>query len=116
MYKAILVQDGEGCDYTIGCGISIIDLHALSSDEAYKELKREVIGEWDEKDGRFYGEYMDEQRLESATLIKVIETIQPDISAWYAEAEKIVENHKNSANVNAEKAELERLKKKYGEV
>lgn len=37
-YKAYLYQEG-GCDYTIGCGIRVIDIEASNIEEAQKELK-----------------------------------------------------------------------------
>ena len=37
-YKAYLTQEGEGCDYTIGCAQTVIDIHANNIGDAKQKL------------------------------------------------------------------------------
>lgn len=39
IYKAYLKQQGEGCDYTIGCAQTVIEIEAQNIDEAKQKLK-----------------------------------------------------------------------------
>ena len=42
-YKAYLKQDGEGCDYTIGCGQTIVELQANNKEEAKEKLTQLIM-------------------------------------------------------------------------
>ena len=41
-YKLYLRQAGNGCDYMIGCGSTMIDLNATTKEKAIKEAKRQI--------------------------------------------------------------------------
>jgi len=105
MYKAILVQDGEGCDYTIGCGINVYDIHADFEDDALDELHKIVINEFN----------YDECRLKSATLLCLTKKVDAPVEQWYEQDKQQKDAEKYQEVENGEKAELERLKAKYGE-
>ena len=118
MYMAILEQDDEGCGHTIGCGTVVVELEALSIVKALAELKKIVIGTWDEKLGYFdagYGTDEDDERaLKSAMLIYVNYRQTPDIKDWYREAAQIIEAHKKGETDDAERRQYDRLKLKFG--
>lgn len=39
-FVAIMEQEGEGCDYTIGCGISTMEFSAESAEAALEQVKK----------------------------------------------------------------------------
>ncbi len=112
MFLAYLNQ-GQGCDYTIGCGFKIIQLEAGTHEEALKELQEKIVGQWNEDDKRFYEGYTGESALETATLYDVSNITCVPIEKWYKEAREQEEYAKNKVNEQNEKKELQRLKKKY---
>jgi phosphoenolpyruvate carboxylase len=89
-YIAILRQDGEGCDYTIGCGINTIEFEANDALEAGLKLKEIVRENYNNS----------ERKLKSAK--------------WYSAFE--TENLKRvmEEQTRKELLELERLQQKYG--
>ena len=52
-YIAWIIQNGEGCDYTIGCGHNLYELKAETGEEAIAEVKamtvETVCFEWSER-------------------------------------------------------------------
>jgi len=64
IYKAYLKQSGEGCDYTIGCAQTIIDIEAQSIDEAKQKLYQEIEES-----------YTGEQELELCELYEINEVV-----------------------------------------
>lgn len=102
-YKAFISQ-GAGCDYTIACGETIININAESIDEARQKLL-EIVKE----------EYSPEsRRLESAELFEVAEVFAVDLTEIY----KRIDNAENEAHQKrkeeAERKEFERLRSKFG--
>lgn len=71
-YKAYLVQSGEGCDYTIGCAQTVINIEANNMEEA-KEKLTEIIKE----------EYYDFQELESAELYECNQVFKMPLNDIY---------------------------------
>ena len=49
-FRVYLEQDGEGCDYTIGCGRNLFDLQAQNRQAALAEIERMIFGSGDEND------------------------------------------------------------------
>ena len=60
-FIAELHQKGEGCDYTIGCGIDVIQIDASNMDEAISKLQS-IIDE----------EYTDDRSLKEAIIYEVV--------------------------------------------
>ena len=60
-FIAELHQKGEGCDYTIGCGIDVIEIDASNMDEAISKLQS-IIDE----------EYTDDISLKEAIIYEVV--------------------------------------------
>ena len=77
-YIAHLVQKGEGCDYTIGCGLVVHELSADNMEDAKQELK-ELI-----KEDYSYSEAY----LEKATLYEVKEEVNIEVEKIYNEKEE----------------------------
>jgi len=114
MFIAHVKQDG-GCDYTIACGETIWWLKAGTREAAIEELKDKIIGKMEMPDCEYYEGYWAEHRLSSVTLFEISgQTIIP-VDKWYDEALKFARETRSSLNEEDERAELERLKKKYGD-
>ena len=45
MYYLYMKQEGEGCDYTIGCGSKLIHLSKYGTKNEHREI-RQVLGEY----------------------------------------------------------------------
>jgi len=103
-YKAYLIQDGQGCDYTIGCGQTIIELEALDMDEAKLKLIDIILEEYNH----------DEYRLESAELFEISEIYHIPIDDIYDENEREVQIILDQEEEKEELKEYERLRGKYG--
>jgi hypothetical protein len=103
-YKAYLQQEGEGCDYTIGCGLRVIDITANSMEEAKHKLAETIATEYSYDEGMLY----------AAELYEVEQVFSMDVKAIY---QKVVDDRnaeKQREKDAKEKAEFERLKSKFG--
>lgn len=114
-FALVLKQNGEGCDYTIGCGMTMMALQSTTLDEALCEAKEELVGTIQEPSGRLVEtdcRNSPQPALKYATLVQVVEDLP--LKEWYEtvvlwDAEK--EQKKQEAK---ERAEFERLKNKFG--
>lgn len=111
MFIAHAVQEDEGCGYTISCGEALWILDATIKEEAIKELKRIVLGKWDNDEQDFDDQC---ETLEKLTLFEVSEKESMPIDTWYQEAEDFKQLQKCLDNAEKDKAEYERLKAKFG--
>jgi hypothetical protein len=102
-YKAYLKQQGEGCDYTIGCAQTVIDIEAYNLTEAETQLIELIADEYNS----------DENRLESVELYEVSEIINLDIVDIYKTLRLLEESARNSSKDKKERLEYERLKAKF---
>lgn len=98
-YYAYLKQKGEGCDYTIGCGNTLIDIEAKNDDEARAKLS-EIIKE----------EYIDDTTLSKVILLKG--EIQFDLGKVYSELRQERDTENSKRQHIKDMAEFERLKNK----
>ena len=96
-YKAHLIQDGEGCDYTIACGQEVIDIDADNLDDAMGMLV-DIIQE----------EYINDRTLFHCELYEITDILSVDLDKVYNHAPK-----KEKAQITISMAEYERLTKKY---
>lgn len=101
-YYAYLKQEGEGCDYTIGCGNTLITLNAENDKNAKEKLKEIIIEQYSER----------ESMLEKAILFK--ETIDFDLKSVYDDVKSKKEDEKKSRQHIKDMEEFERLKRKLG--
>lgn len=85
-YYAWLKQRGEGCDYTIGCGSTLVTIDANGDDEAREKLKELIIEQ-------YYGE----TELKKVLLFK--NPIDFNISEVYTEMRSKKEEEKPKDNI-----------------
>jgi hypothetical protein len=107
-YLLIRKQRGEGCDYTIGCGTAINSLGAATAADALTEAKQLLFGD----DPEHYDVKHDEHRLRNATIVQVVQAVPLD--AWYAELEGLAAARVAREQDARDRADLERLSKKFG--
>lgn len=102
----VMKQRGEGCDYTIGCGTKVVPLKAETGPEALNEAERMLTSP-------MYG-YVDansDQLLESAAVVDVV--LEFPVAGMVRDRE-MKKRAVHASQVEAiERAELERLQKKY---
>lgn len=111
-FWAILTQEHEGCDYTIGCGTKELSFRANPWDDAVERLKHTVIGFWlDPTDGNWPG-YWDDKKLSSVLLSQVVRTASLPVQRWYEEGIELRYAQKEETE---ERRLYERLKQKYEE-
>jgi len=130
-------QEGQGCDYTIGCGMVLEELEATTKEEAIEE----IIGledDWKEnivkdaaKKGYSIEDYIndyiicdsalsyvddDERSLEECVLLEVADEIDmmPKLTAVFNEIEKFKQEIEQQSSEKEERQQYEKLKKKYG--
>lgn len=103
IYKAYLIQQGEGCDYTIGCAQTVIKIEATNLDEAKAKLKEIILEEYND----------DETQLEKVELYEIATLTEINIKQIYKKA-KDIENEEAEKEKEAEEKELlKKLKQKY---
>lgn len=101
-YKLIISQEA-GCDYTIKCGLNVIDILANNIVDALKESKEIIVENYSGK----------ENRLKSAELVEIQQSLILNVEDIYNEKIE-AEKRKQLIQVNAaEYAEFLRLKNKF---
>ena len=104
-FKAYLKQQGEGCDYTIGCGQTVLTI--LADDMGSAKFKLfDIISE----------NYSSERELSTAELYEVSDILEINLENYY---NLIKDKHYNSIKQEEERLEIEELKRlraKYGNV
>ena len=106
-YTVILRQAGEGCDYTIGCGVSVseYDLDATNPTAAIKELTDVLIEE-----GAFSNP---DQEISEGYIVPSEAVIELDIKGIVKRMrDQRAEEERQIAEAK-ERKELERLQRKY---
>lgn len=99
-YYAYLKQKGGGCDYTIGCGNTMVKFEADSDDQAKIELSR-IIEE----------EFTGDLELSEVSLMKGI--IEFDLRNLYDNIKNEEDELRESEQIESEKKEYERLRNKF---
>ena len=102
-YKAYLKQAGEGCDYTIGCAQTVIEIDATSMEEAKQKLTDTIIEDYS----------YDERMLDSAELYECNEVFAMPVDEIYAKKEQLEQQEQQRKQEEAERREYERLKHKF---
>ena len=103
IYYAYLVEAGEGCDYTIGCGNTLKDFIADDTEKAVEKIKEYIIEN--------YG-HNSEHMLETVLLF----TAHPiDINVEQVYEDEKEKRQKKSLKIEEDKdrADYERLKKRF---
>jgi hypothetical protein len=122
MYKFICIREqaGEGCDYTIGCGMDYAECEADSFEEAFEKFKP-MFGWDDYEDGGYDYEYLQEMadgRAEFALASCVIYQVADERDNMYKDwLDAVVakagaeEEDKEAA---ARRQQYEELRKEFG--
>lgn len=96
-------QQGEGCDYTIGCAEKLVELEGANDVNQARKRASDVL-----KD---YGIDGEERALDTALILSFVESASPQVEAHCAARA----NARATADVMRKRAELERLKRELGE-
>lgn len=102
-YIAHLSQ-GQGCDYTIGCGQVVIDIEANSFEEAQQKLEQEICENYSHM----------ETMLAYAKLYEVSNMLKINVPEIYDRLEADREKERKEEKEKKEREEFERLKAKFG--
>jgi hypothetical protein len=108
-FYAVFKQGGEGCDYTIGCGIACKEVEARDIEEA----KKKVTDMGDDPHDPSLGYYGNDAGIFEIILIPVDQATVIDTQAYYDAAEEQRKEEKRLATELREREQLEQLKKKY---
>jgi NifU-like protein involved in Fe-S cluster formation len=104
LYKAFIKQKGQGCDYTIACGETIINIKTSNLEEAKKIIANQIKENYT-KDH--------EQELEVCELYEINQTIDIDLEKLYSDIEREkLEVEKNKQDLE-ERRIYEQLKRKF---
>lgn len=103
----LYLDQGNGCDYTIGCGKKLIGLcdDKHTKDEAMQAAKNYMF---DEDEG------LPIDDIETVALLFVKDEENLPLGTWKTELKQQREQARLKQEEDAEKAEYERLKKKLG--
>lgn len=105
-YILVLRQDG-GCDYTIGCGIKLVDLKSESQDDARVEAVAEIGDDWKADH---------EYAIQRATLLEVSTgfDLAPSLDAAKEQRKAAASERARALEAEREEQEFERLRRKLG--
>ena len=99
-YYVVVKQAGEGCDYTIGCGLAMWKLDAANHAEAVAEAR---------------ALYEESYENELASMKLVTSSQDLPVHKWRGEVEQARAAAKAAKSEAAERAELERLQARFGD-
>lgn len=107
-YGIFIEQEGEGCDYTIGCGMRF-DVFDAPDDAAAQAKAKEMLTSREdvEDDDPYLAGENDEQTFEKATLVKIVGELP--IDEWRLELSDAADDERRAREDAAEEAELQRL-------
>lgn len=103
-YKAYLAQAGEGCDYTIGCGLRVIDINAASLDEAKIKLIEEIKENYSQE----------ERQVDKVELYEIESITNIDVSELYNLIKQERNAKEQAYKEERERQEFLRLQAKFG--
>lgn len=109
-YYALVKQAGEGCDYTIGCGYLYVHIpDAIHIEDAKNKFIEMALDPRNDNSLRYFGE----QALRYAKIIEVHAEHEINLDSQYRKLDEIKNFEQRQANEEQEKAEYERLKRKF---
>jgi hypothetical protein len=108
-FVAIIKDGSEGCDYTIGCGIKVIDIDAKDKSSAFEKLLK------DDHFAEVASGDADPDGLEdlSVRLIEVAEDDKKIFARWINSMTSKAANIQEKKDEAAERARYEKLKKRF---
>jgi hypothetical protein len=101
-YYALMVGEGEGCDYTIGCNKTFEKMKAHNEHDALKETEK------------LCEEYYGENGLASLLVLEVHKAHRIPVKDIYRKMAEEEKKSKEEEKEKEERKELERLKTKFG--
>lgn len=108
-------QAGQGCDYTICCGVLSYTLEAESLEAALAQLKNAALSDGDLSDEEGGGLLDTEERRRSrAHLYEIAASVEIPLKTWRAELKAAAEAEHAAAKEREEREQLAKLQKKYG--
>jgi hypothetical protein len=107
-YIAVITQEGEGCDYTIGCGVSVEGLAATDEAAALAEVREWFLADEEPR----YG-FDQECQIASVTLYPYVQSIKIDLPRLQSEHFRRLEEQQHERRKATELAQLKRLSEKY---
>ncbi len=116
LFGVIKVQQGEGCDYSIGCGTCFDTIQADSMKDAVKKLTA-ISEDGDDSDESLASTFDQEERTLKLCIVFPMDSskdITEDFERSWSEMEKKKELEKDAEEEENEKEEYQRLKKKFG--
>jgi hypothetical protein len=105
-FVAILKQCSDGCDYTIGCGVKVIQLEAGTWAEAKAEARRALKEDYRQ-------DY--ERCLDDITILEVSEQYSVPVNTLYDEIRREEADEQAGHAKDKRRQEYERLKREFGE-
>lgn len=108
-YLLVMWGSGEGCDYTIACNKNALALASDTLEEAIKEAKTVITPaepdrfDWDENKPPYY--------LSTAMVVEKVADL--NVEEIYDYCRRQTATRKSGDKEAKERAELERLKRKY---
>lgn len=112
-YSAYM-QNRSGCDYTIGCNTTLVELEGTTMQEAREFLEREITSQDAESDRRYFTESAGE--LDEITIFEVTDVLRFDSASVDALRERYKQEQqkrKTEREQSAKRAEYERLKMEF---
>lgn len=118
MKRFVLIrQSGEGCDYSIGCGLDWRLIEAEDRAAVLAKLEYEAV-HWSQDERPWFDEH-EENEIFQAWLFEVDcdlgEALLRPLPAWRKRWEAAKTAAEAATTTEAERAEYERLKKKFGD-
>ena len=104
-YLVIYTQDGEGCDYSIGCGVLIEEIEAVDLDDAEQQIRVSLFDSG--------GMEHSECRMKSVLFVQANLLSTFDVARWREASEAADCQKEQHAIEQAERAEFARLKRKF---
>jgi hypothetical protein len=123
-FYALVDQEIQGCDYSIACGVNFIEIKNVSTmGEAYERFNEMAFNHNYEGDDALC--YSNEHAISIAKIISVSEEVELDVAAQYRRQQELdvaalyrrqqeIKNFEQGKTTEeTERAEYERLKRKF---
>lgn len=102
-FMCFVKQAESGCDYTIGCGINLIQLKSSNIDDVMIEMKDIIKNRFN----------FPEVHISSCTIYEVSDSFIFDVNKTYNQIEEEEKERKRILKEEKERVEYDRLKQKY---
>lgn len=111
-FYVLLRQDGEGCDYSIRCGLDLKPLKSQTETEAIEEVRHAFDDDDDDRD--LYLDFDDVRAIAEAWIIAGSALKLLPLADWESKYKAEAKKRRHEEKVAAERAEFERLRVQFG--